>query len=402
MFGLRLICFIALCILGTMSAQTQQKFHTLIQSSREDEIIILSVDKPFYFPGDTVHLTLQRHDSTGTVDVTPFVIIEGTILKSKDQNIYTAKIPQGCTPGQYRVRLRVLDAQGRRFVYETDCSIIVEEHQIIEQINKFVSIEPVSGGENSQSALTLNRNQLRNLRVVFHRDSIRLGMGPQFVTIRTSVHLRDGTTSLTSERRVLTFRSDKNPNRDRAMFLQYRTAYGAYAAIRAEEFTQVQIQLDSLPDWAIIKISIEPDYSIKIGGFDPSNSYTRYFRVKGPKIEIGFSLGIPKVLFDTKSKDTLNYGHLSAMMRFYYVNDVSGNRFPVNLGVGTFGVNSPVDVNVGRGGFAFSIFLDVAEMLRIIGIDFIKKITAGLEFVRFFPIERKSRFLIVAQVGLLL
>jgi hypothetical protein len=402
MLAFRLIFFVALYILSTVSVQAQQKFHTLIRSSLEDEIIILSVDKPVYFPGDTVHLTFQRNDSSETVDVTPFLIIEGTILKSIDHNTYTAKIPQGCTPGQYRVRLRVLDAQGRHFVYETDCNVIVEEHQIIEQINKFVNIEPEAGSEDLQSALTLNRNQLRNLRVVFHRDSIRLGMGPQFVTIRTSVHLRDGTTAFTSERRVLTFRSDKNPNRDRAMFLQYRTAYGAYAAIRAEEFTQVQIQLDSLPDWAIIKISIEPDYTIKIGGYDPSNSYTRYFRVKGPKIEIGFSLGIPKVLFDTKSKDTLNYGHFSAMMRFYYVNEISGNRFPVNLGVGTFGVNSPVDVNVGRGGFALSILLDVAEMMRIIGIDFIKKITAGLEFVRFFPIERKSRFLIVAQIGLVL
>ncbi|MFZ1288447.1 MAG: hypothetical protein WAR79_00030, partial [Melioribacteraceae bacterium] len=226
--------------------------------------------------------------------------------------------------------------------------------------------------------------------------------GPQFITIRTTVQLRNGATVQTTERRVLTFRSDNNPNRDRAMLIQYRTAYGAYAAIRPEEFTQVQIHLDSLPDWAIIKVNIEPDYTIKIGGYDPNNSYSRYFRVKGPEIEIGFSLGIPKVLFDTQAEDIIEYGNISAMIRFYYVNKISGNRFPVNLGIGTFGVKSPLDIKVGRGGFAFSIFLDVVEITKIIGIDLNKRITAGLEFVPFFPIKKKARFLIDAQVGLLL
>ena len=390
------------CILLSWSVQAQQRYPTLIRSSLEDEIVILSVDKPVYFPGDTVHLTLQRNDSTETVAVTPILIIESVILKSIGHNIYTATIPQACAPGQYRVRLGVLDAQGRRFVYETDCIVDVEEYQVIEQISHYVRIEPEAGSEDIKSAVTLDRSQIRNLRVIFQRDSIRSGMGPQFVTIRTTVQLRDGTTSQTFERRVLTFRSDNDPNRDRAMLIQYRTAYGAFAAIRPEEFTQVRIHVDSLPDWAIIKINIEPDYTIKIGGYDRSNSYTRYFRVRGSKIEIGFSLGIPKVLFDSQAKDTLNYGNSSSMIRFYLVNGVSGNRFPVNFGIGTFGVNSPVDVNVGRGGFALSIFLDVAEMTRILGIDFIKKITAGLELVPFFPIEKRARFLIGAQVGIAL
>jgi len=397
-----LLCLIILCILCSWGVQAQQRYPTLIRSSLEDEIIILSVDKPVYFPGDTVQLTVQRNDSTATVVVTPILIIEGTTLKSIGHNIYSATIPQTCAPGQYRVRLRVMDAQGRRFVYETDCTVNIEEYQVIEQISNYVHIEPEAGSDDIQSALTLDRNQIRDLRVIFQRDSIRLGMGPQFVTIRTTVQLRDGTMAQTFERRVLTFRSDKDPNRDRAMLVQYRTAYGSYAAIRSEEFTQVRIHLDSLPDWAIIKINIEPDYTIKIGGYDRSNSYTRYFRVRGPKIEIGFSLAIPKVLFDTQAKDTLNYGNSSAMIRFYLVNGVSGNRFPVNFGVGTFGVNSPVDVNVGRGGFALSTFLDVAEMTRILGIDFIKKITAGLELAWFIPINKRARILIDAQVALAL
>ena len=400
MIKFKFLFFLIFYILEILSVQAQQRYPSLIRSSLEDEIIILSVDKPVYFPGDTVRLTVQRTDSTATVVVTPILLIEDTKLKSIGHNVYRAVIPQSCTPGQYRVRLGVLDAQGRRFVYETDCSIEIEEHQLIEQISRYVHIEPKNGSEDIQSAVTLDRSQIRNLRVMFQRDSIRLGMGPQFVTIKTTIQSRDGTTSQTFERRVLTFRGDHDPNRDRAMLIQYRRAYGAYAAIRPEEFTQVRIHLDSLPDWAIIKIAIEPDYTIKIGGYDRSNLYTRYFRVRGPQIEIGLSLGIPKVLFDTQANDSLDYGNTSAMIRFYYVNEISGHRFPVNFGFGTFGVSSPLDINVGRGGFALSVFLDVVEISRLIGIDLNKKITGGFEFAPFFPIEKKIRFLIDAQVGI--
>jgi hypothetical protein len=90
------------------------------------------------------------------------------------------------------------------------------------------------------------------------------------------------------------------------------------------------------------------------------------------------------------------------MIRFYYVDEISGNRFPVNFGVGTFGVNSPIDVNAGGGGFALSIFFDVAEMTRVIGIDLLKKFTAGLEVVPFFPLEKRARLLLDAQVSILL
>jgi hypothetical protein len=326
--------------------------------------------------------------------------MEESEQKSIGKNIYSASIPINCTPGPYRVRLRVKDAQGQLYVYETDCIVNVEEHQEIEEISRFVYIEPDSGGINQQSAVTLDPQQIRNLRVIFQRDSIRIGMGPQFITIRTTVISRDGITSQVFERRVLTFRSDVDPNRDYAMLVQYRRAYGAYAAIRADEFEQVQINVDSLPDWAIVKINIEPDYTIKIGGYDRSNSYTRYFHVRGPKIEIGLSLGIPKVLFDSQAKDTIEYGNYSAMIRFYYVNDISGRRFPVNVGIGTYGVNSPIDVNKGRGGFALSLFFNVAEMTRMLGIELSKTITAGIELAPFFPIGRRGRFLIAAQVGI--
>jgi hypothetical protein len=184
------------------------------------------------------------------------------------------------------------------------------------------------------------------------------------------------------------------------MFTQYRKAYGAYAAILPEELEQVQLQLDSLPNWAVIRVNVQPDYTIKIGAYDRHNSFTHFYRVTGSRIETRFALAIPKVLYDTQAKDAIQYGKTSAMMRIYYVNAISGHRFPVNLGFGTFGMNSPIDVEVGQGGFAASVFLDVMELIRFSGISMSTKINAGLEVAPFFPIKRKSRILLSAQVGL--
>ena len=116
-------------------------------------------------------------------------------------------------------------------------------------------------------------------------------------------------------------------------------------------------------------------------------------------IEAGFSLAIPKVMHDTRARDTTQYGTTSGMIRFYYVNPGSGNRFPVSVGIGMFGVNSPIDIGTGRGGFALSMFLDLAEMVRIVNVGFLKKVNIGLEVDPFFPIGRKARMLFVAQAG---
>ena len=387
-----------LCILGTLSTQAQQRTTTLTQSIL-DETILISMDQPMYFPDDTLRLTIQREDSTTTASVTPIVAIEGMKLNPTGHGTYIAVIPQTVTPGSYRILLRIVDSKGQRFIYETGRVVEVEEYQAVEQINNYVSIVPVDGSTDPNKAVTLDGEQIRTLQVLFRRNSIRLRMGPQFVIIRTTVQLRDGKTTETFVRRVVTFRSHGDPERDRAMFIQYRTAYGPYAGISTDELEEVRLPLDSLPPWATIKVQIEPDYTIKIGAYDRSNSVTRYFRIKGPTIEIGFAFGIPEVLYDTQAKDTIEYGNTSAMVQFYYVNAESGNRFPVSLGLGTFGVNSPLDVGIGRGGFALSAFLDLVELTRISDVGFLKKVSAGLGFTPFFPIERKARFLIIAQVG---
>jgi hypothetical protein len=186
------------------------------------------------------------------------------------------------------------------------------------------------------------------------------------------------------------------------MFIQYRKAYGPYAAIRTEELEHVQVEIDSLPNWAVIKVSVEPDYTINIGAVNRSNTVTRYFRVKGPRIEAGLTLGVPKVLYDTQAKDSIDYGNTSAMLRLYYIDAKSGHRFPINFGIGTFGVSSPIDVSIGRGGFATSVFLDIIELMRRLDLDVGTKVNAGLELTPFFPIKKRSRLLFDAHVGLAL
>jgi hypothetical protein len=389
-----------LWVIGTMSAEARLRSTVLIQLPLADETVIISLERPVYFPDDTVRLSIIRHDTEDKVVVTPILTIEGTTLKSIGNNAYIAAIPQNVTPGSYPVHLSVLDAEGRRLLYETDCVVEVEEYQDIEQIERYAQIVPEAGGNDLGTAVTLDRERIRNLQVIFQRDSIREGMGPQFVTIKTTVLLRRGTTAQTLERHVMTFRSHGDPNRDRAMFIQYRKAYGPYAAIREEELERVQVEVDSLPNWAVIKVSVEPDRNIKIGAVDRSNSVTRYFRVRGSKTEVGFMLGVPKVLYDTRAKDSIDYGHTSAMLRLYYVDGTSGHRLPVNFGFGTFGVNSPIDVSKGRGGFATSVFLDIIELMRRLDLDVGTKVNAGLELTPFFPVQKKSRILFDAHVGL--
>jgi hypothetical protein len=391
---------ILICVLGILCAQAQQKTSVLIQSTDEDERIDVSVDKSIYFPGDTVILVIQRNDNTATAGIiTPILLIEGTTFKTIGRLKYVTVIPKTITPGLFPIGLRVTDSEGRRFRYVTDCIVTVEEHQDVEQISRYVSVIPDAGSKNIRTAVTLDREKVRNLMVRFQRDSIRLGMGPQFVRITTTILLRDGIAAPSYERRVVTYRSHGDPHKDRAMFIQYRAAYGAFANIRPEELEQVMVPVDSLPDWAILGIHIEPDYTIKIGAVDRSNTMTQYFRVKGPTIEIGLSLAIPKVFYDTRACDTIQYGNSSAMLRFYYIDPGTGNRFPVSAGIGMFGVNSPVDVGIGRGGIALSMFLDLAEMVRIVNIGFDKKINIGLEMDPFWSIEKKVRLILAAQAG---
>ncbi|RPI05459.1 MAG: hypothetical protein EHM64_06420 [Ignavibacteriae bacterium] len=390
---------ILICASGLLISHAQMKTTVLIQSTNEDERISVSIDKSVYFPGDTILLGIQRNDSTTAGIITPILSITGTTLKSIGHRKYIGVIPQTVTPGLFAVSLRVTDPGGRRFVYETDCIVAVEEYQDVEQLSRYVSIIPEKGSNTLRTAVTIDRDQARNLEVRFQRDSIRPQMGPQFVRITTTVLLRDGIATPSYERRVVSFRSHGDATKDRAMFIQYRTAYGAYANIRPEELERVLVPVDSLPDWAILGIHVEPDYTIKIGAVDRSNTLTQYFRVRGPTFETGFSLAIPTVLYDSRADDPTEYGRYCAMVRFYLTNAITGNRFPVSAGIEIFGLNSPIDIGTGRGGFAMSMSLDIAEMIRIVNIGFTKKVNIGVELAPFFPIKKKARMLFVSEFG---
>jgi len=389
--------------LGVGSVETnvaaQALSGTVRLSTMEDESIGVALDKPVYFPGDTIRLTLRREDKEASTTITPVVSIEGMRLRSTGRDSYVGILPLTVTPRSYNILLRIVDSVGHRFVYETGRTIEVEEIQEVESIATYVSIFPFDGGHDSRSAMTLERTQMQQLQLLFRRNSIQEGKGPQFVTVRTKVIQRDGSTASTSERRVMTFRSHGTAGRDHAMFMQYRTAYGAYAAISPAELDQVLLPLDSLPSWAIVSVNVTPDYTIKIGAYDPGNSLTRFYRVKGPLWEAGFMIGIPKVLYDSRPEDVIEYGNTSAMLRFYYVTPLTGNRFPISLGVGTFGVNSPIDVGVGKGGFALPIFLDLIELLHVLDVEFVRKVNVGVEWTPFFPIRKRARLLIDAQVS---
>ena len=393
------MCLTVLLAIGASSAAAELRSTVLIRLPLADESVVIINEKPVYFPGDTVRLTIIRDDPEARVVVAPILTIEGMTLEAIGDLAYAAIVPLDVTPGSYPVRLSVQDPQGRRLIYDTDCIVEIEEYQDVEEIVRFVRIVPDAGGGDPKTAITLDGEQIRNLAVNFLRDSIREGMGPQFVTIRTTVQSRRGRTEQTFERRIMTFRSHGDPNKDRAMFIQYRTAYGPYAAVRSEDLEQVQLEVDSLPSWGLVKVSVEPDYTIKIGAFDRSNAMVRYFRVKGPRIEAGLTVGAPKVLYDTRASDSIEYGNTSAMVRLYYIDGASGHRFPFNLGIGVFGVNSPIDVSAGRGGFATSLSLDLIELLRRIDLDVGTKVNAGLELTPFFPVERKWRVLFDAHVG---
>jgi hypothetical protein len=391
-------CLMAVILLGVSWAPAQERPGPGLRAALLDSVVVVT-DKPVYEPGDTLVVVVHRHGVPSSVRITPTVALEGLTLRDRGENTYRAVIPREAATGFYRIDLQVVEADGRRFAHESGRSVEIEEHQAVEDVFRFVDIVPMSGGLDPQHAMTLDPDQFRDLRVAFRRDSIRPWMGPQFVTIRTTVVSANGITAQTFERRVLTFRRHGDPLRDRALFVRYRTAYGPYAAISTKELDQVELQVDSLPAWAVVKVNIEPDYTVRIGAYDRFNSVTRYFRVRGPTTEIGFSLGIPKVLYDTQAADSIEYGNTSAMLRLYFLGAETGRRFPVSLGAGTFGDHSPIDVGSGRGGFALSTFLDLVEVMRLLDVGPINKLTAGLEVTPFFPLKHRARLLINAQVG---
>jgi len=69
-----------LCMVCASSVQAELSTTVLIRLPQADESIIISVDRPVYFPGDTVRLSIDREDAAVTAAVTPILYIRGTAL----------------------------------------------------------------------------------------------------------------------------------------------------------------------------------------------------------------------------------------------------------------------------------------------------------------------------------
>jgi hypothetical protein len=67
------------------------------------------------------------------------------------------------------------------------------------------------------------------------------------------------------------------------------------------------------------------------------------------------------------------------------------------LGIGTIGVASLFNLNVGRGGFAISLFLDVIDLVEHLNIYIpasVNKVSLGFDVSPFFPIKKMWRVLL--------
>ncbi len=258
---------------------------------------------------------------------------------------------------------------------------------------------PFSSSRDANKPLSLTKEELRSLAVVFDREKINPEFGPQFLRIITTIttkegHLYDKTTQF-----AFTFPKTHSPEEEKAVLKQIADEISVYGFISRKKIDTVNVELDSIPDWAVVKIGIKPDEDYTKYSSTPETKQEYFFRAKGGRFESAFFFGIPKVLYDTNKKDTIAYGNASAMIRFYYLDSETGKRFPVNIGIGTFGVSTPIDVSKNGGGFALSVLLDVVEIIRKMKIDLSPKFNAGIEVVPFVPLQRQARILVNARVG---
>jgi hypothetical protein len=104
-------------MVATMNVQAQQNYSTFIWPSYEDPSINVAVDKPTYFAGDSVYLSIQFTDSAATGKVIPMLSVEGMIFKSTGVNSYVARIPQQVIPESYKVYIKQLDTMGHHFFF---------------------------------------------------------------------------------------------------------------------------------------------------------------------------------------------------------------------------------------------------------------------------------------------
>ena len=263
----------------------------------------------------------------------------------------------------------------------------------------YVTISPLSGGDNPGSAPALPLESLRHLAVHFERDSLPKDSGPQFIKIVTTISNREGDLHDRVTQYAFTFPRESTPDSDLSTLKKYAAGITPYGFVVRSKIDSVAVRVDSVPAWGVVKIEIVPDEEYAKFAHRLGTKREWYYRAAGSRYEVAVFVGIPKVLYDSRSQDSINYGNASAMLRLYLLSSQTGERYPVNIGIGTFGVNTPIDVSRGGGGFALSVFFDLVQLINPLSAYLSQHVNAGVEATPFFPIGHQARLLINARIG---
>jgi hypothetical protein len=248
--------------------------------------------------------------------------------------------------------------------------------------------------------VALSRDEIAQLQIWFVRDSLSVADGAQFLKVTTSSTDRDEHLLDNNSQFAITFCRLGDAAADRRELERIGKEIAPFSYMNPQLIQQVPIQVDSLDSWGSIRVRVEPEQEIVKYYGRVKNRLDYHIRVKGNRVTLGYSLSVPKVLYDTRRSDPVTYGKTSAMVRLHYLNAATGTRFPVNFGFGTIGVDSPIDVSKTGGGFAGSLLFDVVDLLRTAGLRMPTRANAGLDLAPFFPLEHKPRLLIGVRLGI--
>lgn len=257
------------------------------------------------------------------------------------------------------------------------------------------------GGTSVHDAVPYSSRELHSVKIGFDRSKIMPSYGPQFVKVTTSIYSRNGTLYDKYTQFAFTFSPQPTPDADRTTMRSIAERIMFFNFINMRKIDTIDIYLDSLPDWSLIEVKVTPDEEFTKYERRSLTQKTWYYRTKGRRFESAFFLGIPKVLYDTEKHDTITYGNASAMLRFSYLDGETGRPYPFNIGIGTFGVSTPIDVSSKGGGFALSLMFDVVQAFeRMFEWGISNKVNAGIEVTPFVPINHRARILVNARIGI--
>ena len=266
-------------------------------------------------------------------------------------------------------------------------------------LREFVTIRPLEGSSHQKDAEPISKDRISSLTVIFNRGNLPPLSGPQFVRVNATILSREGIMLDQVTQYAFTFPREETAEEDARQMEDYSRQISQFGYIAPGRSDSVQIPLDTLPDWGYLRVEVVPD--------DEYTKYTNrsnarivwHYRIRGSWLDSRFTLGIPKVLYDTRESDSVDYGNASALLRFFYINQRTGQQFPVSLGFGLYGVSTPIDVSTRGGGFVLSLYFDVIQFLRVNGLEITDKANAGFEIAPFFPVDKRSRVLLSARIG---